>query len=100
MKLECCHADTCPPDYWGRHHLPHVAIPVWFGMTCQVVKDSIRVELWQDRVMGSSYNPDDDKWFQAALEAVNHIETRERPFNNLENYEDVYAFFVFRKVEE
>jgi len=25
MKLICALADVCLPDYWGGHHLPHVA---------------------------------------------------------------------------
>lgn len=24
IKLECSHVDTCLPDYWSGHHLPHV----------------------------------------------------------------------------
>lgn len=35
-KLECCHADTCLPDYWSGHHLPHVQIAVWRGMTLAI----------------------------------------------------------------
>ena len=101
MKLECCHADTCLSDYWGGHHLPHVSIPVWPDMTCQDIRKAIRSELWQDAVMGARYNPEDAEWFQAACEAVDRIETRvEHPFNDLENYDDVYAYFVFRKIEE
>lgn len=100
MKLECCHADTCLSDYWGGHHLPHVAIPVWSSMTCQDIQNSIRLELSQGAVAGTDFNWDDDEWFAAAREAVDRIETREHPFNDLENYEDVYAYFVFRKAED
>ena len=100
MKLECCHADVCLSDYWGGHHLPHVAIPLWPNMTCQDVQNSIRSELWQDAVAGADFNPDDVEWFAAACESVDRIETREHPFNDLENYEDVYAYVVFREVEE
>ena len=44
MKLECLHADTCLPDYWGGHHLAHVQIPVYRGMTLKAIKESIRDE--------------------------------------------------------
>lgn len=26
MKVTIAHADTCLPDYWGGHHLPHVSV--------------------------------------------------------------------------
>lgn len=105
MKLECCHADTCLPDYWGGHHLPHVAIPVWSGMTCQDVQNSIRLDLSHGAVAGADFNWDDDEWFAAARESVDHIETtREHPFDDIEDAEDgeegVYAYFVFVKVED
>ena len=101
MKLECCHAATCLPDYWGGHHLPHVAIPVWSSMTCHDVQNSIRSELSHGAVAGADFDPDNDEWFAAARESVEHIEaTREHPFSDLENYKDVYAYFVFRKVED
>lgn len=98
MKLECYHIDTCLSDYWGGHHLPHVAIPVWSSMTCQDVQNSIRSELWQDAV-------EDDEWFVAACESVDLLEaTSEHPFEDIEDAEDgeegVYAYFVFVKVED
>jgi hypothetical protein len=31
-KFDIIHADTCLPDYWSGHHLPHVQIPVFNGM--------------------------------------------------------------------
>ena len=53
-KLECAHVDTCLPDYWSGHHLPHVQIAVWRGMTMRQVKQAIRDELRQGAVMGST----------------------------------------------
>lgn len=26
MKIAVAHADTCLPDSWGGHHLPHVSV--------------------------------------------------------------------------
>lgn len=54
LMLECVHADTCLPDYWGGHHLPHVAVPVWRGMTLPQIKQAIRDEIRDGAVMGSN----------------------------------------------
>ena len=52
--LECCHADTCLPDYWSGHHLPHIQIAVWPGMSMSDIKREIRRQLWEGAVMGST----------------------------------------------
>jgi hypothetical protein len=120
IKFECCHADTCLSDYWSGHHLPHVQIPVYRGMTLKDVKNAIRSELSQGAVMGSTDNarllsadmvrPDEEKQADrvtiAAYAAVNRMrlaDPRKRKlFMDLEEidenddcYESVYAFFVF-----
>jgi hypothetical protein len=119
IKFECCHAVTCRSDYWSGHHLPHVQIPVWCGMTLTQVKSALRSELSQGAVMGSTDNarllsadmvrPDEEKQADrvtiAAYAAVNRMrlaDPRKRKlFMDLEEIdendycESVYAFFVF-----
>ena len=125
IKFECCHADTCLSDYWSGHHLPHVQIPVYRGMTLKDVKSAIRSELSQGVVMGSTDNarllsadmvrPDEEKQAdrvtRAAYAAVNRMrlyDPRKRKlFMDLEEidenddcYDSVYAFFVFVEMED
>ena len=119
IKFECCHADTCLPDYWSGHHLPHVQIPVYRGMTLKDVKSALRSELSQGAVMGSTDNarllsadmvrPDEEKQAdqvtRAAYAAVNRMrladKRKRKLFMGLEESTDddccdsVYAFFVF-----
>lgn len=109
-KLECCHADTCLPDYWGGHHLPHIQIPVYRGMTHKSLIAELHSELSNGCVMGSDpvtrddSGPAGDAWYKRAHAAINRIEfnTRGRLFNDLEPDSDdceesVYAFFVFKE---
>jgi len=124
IKFECCHADTCLSDYWSGHHLPHVQIPVYRGMTLAQVKREIKSELSQGAVMGSTDNarllsadmvrPDEvkqaDRVTLAAYAAVNRMrlaDPRKRKlFMELEEIdendccESVYAFFVFVEMED
>ncbi len=124
IKFECCHADTCLSGYWSGHHLPHVQIPVYRGMTLAQVKSAIRSELSQGVVMGSTDNarllsadmvrPDEvkqaDRVTHAAYAAVNRMrlaDPRKRKlFMDLEESEEndcgesVYAFFVFVVLED
>lgn len=117
MKMECSHVDTCLADYWSGHHLPHVQIAVWNGMTMRQVKQAIRCELRQGAVMGSTDDarllsadmvaPDQEKradqLTRAAYAAVNRLKPAKkgarRLFTDLEKTTDdgdsVYAFFVF-----
>jgi hypothetical protein len=119
--LECCHVDTCLPDYWGGHHLPHVQIAVWPGMTMAQIKQAIRSELSQGAVMGSTDDarllsadmvaPEEerraDMLTRRAYAAVSRMtparKNQRRFFTDLEQTEDddstVYAFFVFRTME-
>ena len=118
MKLEFAHADTCLPDYWSGHHLPHVQVPVWHGMKLSELKQAIRDELRQGAVMGSTddarmlsadvIQPGEEKradqLTRAAYAAINRIRPAKKGartlFSDLEPYteddqgETVYAFFV------
>jgi len=118
--MECCHADTCLPDYWTGHHLPHVQIPVWAGMTMAEIKRAIRSEISQGAVMGSDdtarllsadmVQPGEerraDMLTRRAYAAVARLtparKGQRRFFLDLEPQEEdaesVYAFFVFREI--
>ena len=123
IKFECCHADTCLSDYWSGHHLPHVQIPVYRGMSLKGVKSAIRSELSQGAVMGSSDNArllsadivredeakQADRVTRAAYAAVNRMRlsdpTNDHCFMDVEEIdedddycESVYAFFVFVEI--
>jgi hypothetical protein len=124
IKFECCHADTCLPDYWSGHHLPHVQIPVWRGMTLAQVKSALRSELSQGAVMGSTDNArllsadafvpySKDYAYQvnkAAHDSIDAIELKDPEndhcFMDMEEstdddcWESVYAFFVFVEIED
>jgi len=124
IEFECAHADTCLPDYWSGHHLPHVQIPVYRGMTLKDVKSAIKDELRLGAIAGSTDNarllsadilrPDEEKQAdrvtRAAYAAVNRMRLADKRkhelFMNLEESTDddcsdsVYAFFVFVKRED
>lgn len=117
MKLLCQHVDTCLPDYWSGHHLPHVMIPVYSTMTFAEIRQAIKSELSQGAIMGSDDNarllsadfvlPCDERQAdivtRAAYAAVNRdIKPAKKgaryPFKDIESGEDmetVYAYFVF-----
>lgn len=118
--LECCHADICLPDYWSGHHLPHVQIPVYPGMTLKAIKQAIKDELRQGAVAGSTdearmlsadlVRPDEEKQAdrvtRAAYAAVNRMKPAKRGqrrfFKDIEPSDEssntVYAFFVFMEI--
>lgn len=116
MKLVCAHADTCLPDYWGGHHLPHVAVPVYPSMTMGELRDAIITELDAGAVAGADATPADTyenaDWLRAARAAVlRDVKMRDPgaryPFRDLfrdlpESDDDadffgphVHAYFVF-----
>ena len=118
--LECIHADTCLPDYWGGHHLAHVQVPVWNGMSLVELKKALMSELNEGAVAGSDAPHDwDEQWYAAARDAVRAIEafavraieakTPAAAAENLfpllipqcddDDVPTVYAFFVFRPTE-
>lgn len=126
IKFECCHADTCLSDYWSGHHLPHVQIPVYRGMTLAQVRAALRSELSQGAVMGSTDNArmlsadmvredevkQADRVTRAAYAAVNRMrladkrkrklfmDLEESTDKNDDSGESVYAFFVFVESED
>ena len=121
--LEWVHADTCLSGYWSGHHLPHVQIAVWRGMTLKQIKEAIRRELREGAVAGSCdaarllsadmVRPCEEKQAdaltRAAYAAVNKIKPavkgQRRFFTDLEDSDDsddgetVWAFFVLRDQE-
>ena len=122
IKLECCHADTCLPDYWRGHHLPHVQILVWHGMSLKELKEAIMCELSQGYVTGATDDAmllsglstgEDEQRADALTKAAYAAVRRMRParkgqrkfFTELEKEMDedegdcVYAFFVFVEVD-
>ena len=116
MKLEAAHVDTCLCDYWGGHHLPHIAIPVYRGITLESVKSSLLDELSQGCVAGAEApEEDDEQWYEAASAAVGALQaTSEYPFKEtlvdqededddegeFDYQEPCYAFFVFVELDE
>lgn len=121
IKFDCVHADTCLPDYWSGHHLPHVSIPVYKGMTLKEIKTAIRSEIIQGAIAGNdddsdllshSFIPPDkekraDQLTRAVHAAVNRITPAKKGqrkfFTDLEkDAEDndcsVYAYFVFVEI--
>jgi len=119
-KAEWAHADTCLPDYWSGHHLPHVSILVWNGMTIGMVREAIRSELAQGAVMGNTdearllsadmVRPDEEKkanrLTKKVYAAINRIKsnTKKRnlfpdlPKETEEQDESIYAYFVLIEV--
>lgn len=118
MKLECCHADTCLPDYWGGHHLPHVQVPVDSNTSFKELRASIMDEIRQGAVMGSDDNarllsadmvrPNEekqaDRLTRAVYAAINRdvrprVKGTRRPFRDIEpasdGFDSVHAYFVF-----
>lgn len=115
MKLECVHADTCLADYWGGHHLPHVQIPVWYGMTMREIKARLHDELRMGAVGGSDPIVQDDsgeagdRWYKKAHAAVNRLapakKGQRRFFTDIpacadDDAESIYAFFVFVEADQ
>jgi hypothetical protein len=125
MKLECIHADTCLPSYWGGHSLAHVQIHVWRGMSLDELRSALRYELNDGAIAGhcelgtllSDMPPPPhvsaaakDEAHSAALDAIDAITPNDPEqtefFLDLEDEPEdedgdelVYAFFVFREVE-
>ena len=111
-QLECCHADTCFPDYWGGHPLAHIQVPVWNGMSLAELKKALMAELNEGAVAGAGYPGDhDEQWYAAARFAVQAIEAKTAagadnlfpllvPQTEDDDVPTVYGFFVFRHVRE
>lgn len=110
--LECCHVDTCLPDYWSGHHLPHVQVPVDRRTTFADLRRDLLSELSEGAVMGSDDMAQqlaawEEGVYAAAQAAVRRIKPatkgRRYPFRDLEpqteNSDSVYAYFVFCPLE-
>ncbi len=108
-QLECVHADTCLPDYWGGHHLAHISIPVYGRMSLKDIKSALRSELNEGAIGGSDERTRDDSgeigdaWFYRAHAAINRIKPNQKgkrvffddvPIDDDADY-SVYAYFVF-----
>ncbi len=108
-QLECAHADTCSPGYFGGHHLPWVCVPIYKALSLAEIKAAIHSELNQGAIGGSDERTRDDSgdigdaWLYRAHAAVNRIKPREKgkrvffddvPIDD-ECEECVYAYFVF-----
>lgn len=115
MKYNLVHADTCLSDYWGGHHLPHVAVPVDGATTVKEALDGVRSELNQGAVAGSlDWEVVESEEFHAAcMQAVQELLEmnvdilNQTAFPSLEILDDdddcsesVMAFFVFVPEEE
>lgn len=122
MKMNCCHADTCLPDYWRGHHLPHVMTPVTRRkMSFAEIRRLIREELRQGAVMGNGEDAEllradyvSNEWranmlTRAAHAAVNrdvkgakpgarYVDTGVSEFGD--DCETVYLYFVFTISED
>lgn len=113
--LECVHVDTCLPDYWGGHHLAHVAIPVYGPMNLKDIKRALHSEINQGAIAGNDERTRDDSgevgdtWFYRAHAAVNRIKPTKKgqrlfftditPCDEDDCCDSVYAYFVFRDAE-
>lgn len=110
MKLECLHAQTCLPDYWGGHHLAHVSVPVVSGMTADQLRKDLKSEISQGAIAGSdmrfyeSLEAYDEACWEAARQAIDELHIIDGPLflgltDNQEGDDSVYAYFVFRDKE-
>lgn len=111
MKLSCILADICNCDFWGGHHLPHVAVPVSRDTSISDLREAILGELRVGAVAGADATPEttyeNDAWFNAACEAVERdVQPRDpnvqHPFRDLDasdedDMQSVYAYFVFHR---
>lgn len=97
MRYTLAHADTCLPDYWSGHHLPHISVPVSRDMTAGALRDALRDEVNQGAIAGADAPADnDDAAHVAMLDAILALRIlSEQPFADLEDVEDVCAYFVF-----
>ena len=116
IVLECCHVDTCLPDYWSGHHLAHVQIPVYHGMKLSDIKKDLCNEVNMGAIGGSDDRTRDDsddfeQWADAAILAISKIKPAkkyqkrffldlEKPIEDNDHYDSdsVYAFFVFTEL--
>lgn len=110
MKFECIHADTCLPDCWGGHHLPHISIMA-YPMTLKQCKGHLKSEVFIGCVMGE-YD-DTDEEYQAMITAIDNLSLKDDKPDSTIVFDDVIddnsdndfsdypqAYFVFKPIEE
>lgn len=70
--LSVTHADTCLPDYWGGHHLPHVQIAAFHGITLDQIRAALISEVAEGAIAGSDYDAEKAgaAWDAAAYKAI------------------------------
>lgn len=117
MQLNCQHAGTCLPDYWCGHHLPHISVPVWRGMSPAALRAALHSEVSQGAIMGGhdltrdANGETSEAWDRAAHAAINRdvkpakkgarrlfLDLEPEPENS-DACESVQAFFVFTEKE-
>lgn len=107
-KLECIHADTCLPDYWGGHHLPHFSIPIYRGMKVSDLRRDLLSELSQGCIAGSQdWKVTESDIFhkraRAAIKRIKHVNGGNRlVFQDMDILEEddihdsIHAFFILK----
>jgi hypothetical protein len=101
MYFELAHFDTCLPDYFGGHHLPHLQIPVNNTMTLEDLKRELHNELNTGCISGSQgwEVSESELMHFLAKQAIDKLTSKtDLPFSELEDDQDddesVYAFFL------
>ena len=99
-SLSAHHADTCLPDYWSGHHLPHISIPV-YPMTLDEVKSALHSEVDMGAIAGKWSSDDYDKFHSAIDELTERDGFTGLHFADVDISENddysVFAYFVFTK---
>ena len=110
-KLECIHADTCLPDYFGGHHLPFLVLYPRKGMSLKDIKAELKSEANQGAFGGSlDYEVQKSDIFHKRVNAaINRIKPAVKGqrsfFDDLEDppegdcCDSVCAYFIFREFE-
>ena len=105
-KLNCYHVDTCLPDYWPGHHLPHISIPA-YRMSFKELKSCLHSEVNQSAIAGSFDHAllDNELFYKRLHAAIDRITPAIKHskicFSDInlpeeDNNEDFnYAYFIF-----
>lgn len=94
--LHIHYVESCLPDYWSGHHLPHICVPVGPDTTFEELKQGLKNEVMEGAIMGGYDCPiDTEEWADDALAAIDLLKSfKEKPFWDLEDYESS-AYFIF-----
>lgn len=103
LGFDLNHVDTCSPDYWSGHHLPHLQIPVFKNMTLDDIKQALLSEL-NECVLGSlDYKiVESDLFHYLAKQSISDMTPNDKNqtlfFTDLDEQNEeectIYAFFV------